>query len=89
MVMPILESLYCHTCLVDATRSRRTYAMTPKLETVRNRAVHEPLLGPGHFTLPLIAASPAHFSRRPRSTELGCPEDVLAWHRCCSLTLVC
>lgn len=56
MVMPILESLYCHTCLVDATRSRRTYAMTPKLETVRNRAVYEPLLGPGRFTVSLIAA---------------------------------
>jgi len=56
MVTPILESLYCHTCLVDATRSRRTYAMTPKLETVRNRAVYEPLLGPGRFTVSLIAA---------------------------------
>lgn len=56
MVMPILESPYCHTCLVDATRSRRTYAITPKRETVRNRAVDEPLLGPGRFTLPLIAA---------------------------------
>lgn len=54
MVTPILESLYCHTCLVDATRSRRTYAMTPKLETVRNRAVYEPLLGPGRFTLSLM-----------------------------------
>lgn len=56
MVMPILEPRCCHTCLIETTRNHRTYAITPERETVRNRAVYEPLLGPGRFTLPLIAA---------------------------------